>query len=208
MLPDEQRQEVVWARRSLVATGMHRSDRSALIQILDNLRSDIHELRRVNIVYRSSGHSEVHLRALDPYTLVYRWGWYVIGYCHLRQQVRTFRVDRIIELSITSLVYQIQPDFDIHAYLADELKDQPKVLVRLRFAPQVACVALGNRAFWETYAEQSDGSVDVTFSTPDLNWAASSAIAYGPMVLVLEPPELRQILHEWALLIANHYQSS
>ena len=53
---------------------MHRPDPSALIQILDNLRSDIHELRRVNIVYRSSGHSEVQLRALDPYTLVYRWG--------------------------------------------------------------------------------------------------------------------------------------
>ena len=35
LLPDEQRQEVAWARKSLIATGMHRTDLDALGEILD-----------------------------------------------------------------------------------------------------------------------------------------------------------------------------
>src|SRR5512136_1770696 len=86
LLPDEQRQEVAWARRSLVATGMHRSDQSRVNPIIEKLRRAVRELRRVDMRYRSSSQAEVQPRQVDPYALVYRWGWwYVIGYCHLRR---------------------------------------------------------------------------------------------------------------------------
>ena len=45
VLPDEQRQEVAWARRSLVATGMHRSDLQALGTTLEVLRQAAREQR-------------------------------------------------------------------------------------------------------------------------------------------------------------------
>ena len=44
------------------------------------------------MVYHTSGRPEPQSRELDPYALVHQRGWwYVIGYCHLRQEVRTFR---------------------------------------------------------------------------------------------------------------------
>lgn len=44
--------------------------------------------------------SEVSEREVDPYGLVYRMGyWYMVGYCHLRQDLRSFRLDRVLEAS-------------------------------------------------------------------------------------------------------------
>ena len=53
-----------------------------------------------------------------------------------------------------------------------------------------------------------DGSVLVTMTTPDLNWAASSALAYGPLVTVLEPEILREMVADWARAIAALYESA
>ena len=77
--------------------------------------------------------------------------------------------------------------------------------VRIRFAPQAATIALDNRAFWEAMEKQPDGTIVVTFSTPDLEWAASTVLAYGPLVTVLEPFELKTKVKEWAQAILAVY---
>jgi predicted DNA-binding transcriptional regulator YafY len=53
--------------------------------------------------------------------------------------------------------------------------------------------------------EQPDGSVIVTFLTPDVIWATSTALAYGPRVTVLEPEEVRQSVRTWAQAILGQY---
>jgi predicted DNA-binding transcriptional regulator YafY len=206
VLPDEQRQEVAWARRSLIATGMHRSDLDALAPALEKLRRAVREHRRVNIHYRSTSSPHAEARDIDPYALVHRWGWwYAISYCQLRQEMRSFRVDRMEAINLTAQVFQIPPEFDIQAYLANEWKAQPQIRVRLRFAPQGAHIAQYNRVYWETMEEQPDGSTQVSMMVPDLNWAASSVLAYGPWVTVLEPEALRRMVAEWAQAIAAQY---
>jgi predicted DNA-binding transcriptional regulator YafY len=203
LLPDDQRQEVAWARRSLLATGMHRSDQQALADTLEKLRRATREHRRVQMRYQGR---ETSLRDLDPYALVHRSGWwYVIGYCHLRQSLRTFRVDRITHINLLETVFEQPIVFDLHAYLAAEPQMQPAVRARLRFTPQFAGMALNNRPFWENLAEQPDGAVEVTFQSPDLEWAASTALAYGPAVEVIDPPELRSMVAEWAEAVAGLY---
>ncbi len=206
VLPDEQRQEVAWARRSLIATGMHRSDLDALAPTLEKLRRAVREHRRANIHYRSSNNPHPEPRDIDPYALVHRWGWwYTIGYCHLRQEMRSFRVDRMDSVNLTAQVFQIPPEFDIQTYLAEEWKAQPQIRVRLRFTPQGAHIAQYNRAYWETMEEQPDGGILAAMVVPDLNWAASTVMAYGPWVTVLEPEPLRQMVAEWAQAIAQQY---
>jgi predicted DNA-binding transcriptional regulator YafY len=207
LLPDEQRQEVAWARRSLIATGMHRSDLEALAPTLEKLRRAVREHRKVNILYRSSNSPHPEPRAVDPYALVHRSGWwYTVGYCHLRNEMRTFRVDRIDGLNLTDQLFQIPDDFDIQAYLAAEWQSQPQIRVRMRFNSQGAHIARYNRAYWDTLEERPDGSIDVAFSTPDLNWAASNVLAYGPWVMVLEPTTLREMVAEWAGAVAAQYK--
>jgi predicted DNA-binding transcriptional regulator YafY len=206
VLPDEQRQEVAWARRSLAIAGMHRADLERLAPHLEKLRRAVRERRRVHMRYRSGGTTEVQPRQMDPFALVHRWGWwYAIGYCHLRQGLRTFRIDRIQELSLTSQTFDLPAGFDLQGYLAGEFQAQPKSQARLRFIPQGAHAALDNPSFWEAVEEQPDGAIVVTFSSPDLEWAASIALAYGPIVEVLEPPELRQMVKDWAQVVVSLY---
>src|SRR5512136_999122 len=58
LLPDEQRQEIAWARRSLVATGMHRAGQDVLAPALEQLRRAVRENRQVKLIYRSSSHPQ------------------------------------------------------------------------------------------------------------------------------------------------------
>jgi len=206
VLPDEQREEIAWARRSLVATDMQRSDPGALAPWLEKLRRAVRERRRVHLSYRSSSQTEAQERDLDPYALVHRWGWwYVLGHCHLRQALRSFRVDRILGLTLLAQTFEIPAGFDVHAFLEQEFQNQPGVQARMRFLPAAAHIALANHASWETLEEQPDGSVIVTYRSPDLVWASSLALSFGPLVVVLAPEELRQELRTWAQEIAGFY---
>jgi len=200
VLPDEQRQEIAWARRSLAATGMNRADIGMLTPLLEKLRRAVRENRRASMTYHSSSNPHGEQRDLDPYALIHRSGWwYVVGFCQLRQDVRTFRVDRIAELNLTGQIFPAPTDFDIQDYIAQEWQDAQQMRVRMRFAPQFTHLAQYGRGYWETLEEQSDGSAVVAFSAPDVYAAASSALAYGPAVTVLEPPEVRDMVKDWAL---------
>ncbi|MEW5872657.1 MAG: YafY family protein [Chloroflexota bacterium] len=206
LLPDEQRQEVAWARRTLVATGMHRADLKNIETHLEVLRRAVRGQRRIEMLYRSSQQPHPAARQLDPYALVHRWGWwYVVGFCHLRQAVRTFRLDRILELNLRPETFKTPPTFDIRQYLAQGFAEQPQISVRLRFAPEAALLALDSRPLWDTLKEQPDGGLVVTFSAPDFAWAASTILSFGPAVTVLEPVELRRVVQEWAQGVLRQY---
>src|SRR5215216_960889 len=123
-------------------------------------------------------------RGLDPYALVHRWGWYVIGFCHTHQEVRTFRVDRISEIDLSDATFVQSPDFDLQVYFKNEMQTQLQITARLRFERESANIVAGNHSYWDKIETQLDGSVEVTFSSPTLEWANSTALAYGPAVEV------------------------
>ncbi len=206
VLPDEQRNEIAWARRTLVATGMHRADPSALAPTLEKLRRAAREGQRVKMQYQSTTGDKATERQVDPYALVHRSGWwYLVGYCHLRDAPRTFRVDRIQSLELLSQSFQPPDNFDIHAYLESKFGDQMVMRAKLRFRPEGAYVAISNRSIWEALEENPDGSVDVVLSAPDLPWLASISLSFATLVTVLEPPELREMVRDWAGAVVEQY---
>lgn len=208
LLPEEQVREVAWARQSLVATGMHRADLKALMPTLEKLRRATREHRSVEMTYQTSQVPHPSQRGLDPYALVHRWGWwYVIGFCHVRQEVRTFRVDRIFEIALLDTTFTPALDFNLQEYLKKELEAQPKIIARLRFEPEFTDLLAGNQSYWETVEPQPDGSVEVTFAAPALEWAAATTLAYGPAVEVLEPPALRAMVMEWIEATERKYKA-
>lgn len=207
LLPEEQAREVAWARGSLSATGMHRADLKLQTPTLEKLRRATREHRSVTMLYQTSQVPHPAERGLDPYALVHRWGWwYVIGFCHVHQEIRTFRVDRIFEVSLMDTAFTKPADFDLHEYLKNELQSQPQIVARLKFDAAFAHIVAGNHSYWRTVEPQPDGSVEVTFFSPTLEWAASSALMYGPAVEVVEPPELRSMVTEWIEATARRYQ--
>lgn len=61
----------------------------------------------VEIDYRTSREEQPKNRVIDPYGTVY-WNnkWYTIAFCHLRNEIRSFRVDRILQINRTQHLFK------------------------------------------------------------------------------------------------------
>ncbi len=182
LLPDDQRQEIAWARRSLVAAGLQRTELGAIQTTLETLRGALRETRRVRLVYEAVGRAEPTCREFDPYTLVYRWGhWYAAGFCHLRGAMRLLRVDRIRELNVMDERYEVPAGYDPHAFLeSSNFSPRRRCLPGCASPRQAAGFVRDASLGWSGIEEQPDGSLLATLPAADLQFAASMAISFGP----------------------------
>src|ERR1043166_4397959 len=100
VLPDRLRGRVQAVQGALTFTPLRgfisgaASNPSALLTISEAAQ----DTRRVWIRYRAFPSSEeVTERVIDPYGVVHHRGrWYVVGWCHLREAVRMFILDRVL----------------------------------------------------------------------------------------------------------------
>src|SRR5262249_33187680 len=81
--------------------------------------------RRVFLRYQN-WESKGSEREADIYGLVYRGGyWYSVGYCHLRQDLRVFRLDRISAVEMRDETFTRPLGFDCVAYVMHALSNTP-----------------------------------------------------------------------------------
>jgi proteasome accessory factor C len=157
--------------------------------------------------YQGGARTVATERVVDPYALVHRSGWwYFVGCCRLREAMRTFRVDRVLDLALTGDPFAPPENFDIHAYLAETFAEVPLVHARLRFAPEAAHIVHANLSAWDSHQEHPDGGFEVALSAPDLPWLASMVLSFSTWVTVIDPPELRDMVHNWAQGIVALYE--
>ncbi len=208
VLPDEQRREVAWARQNVLSIGTNWTDPNLAMPFLEQLHDAIYERRRVSMRYRGRSQAAPAPRELDPYKLVSRWGWqYCIGYCHQRQTDRTFRLDRIVELTVLERTFPDPVDFNLQAYLVSDPFFQPAIEVRLRFGPEAAVVAQDNRAYWKSITEQPDGAIIVTFEAADREAAVGMVLRVGFPATILEPVGLLELVRQQARAVSAHFDS-
>jgi predicted DNA-binding transcriptional regulator YafY len=89
--------------------------------LLVNLSDAIHTRHRICIEYRSPRSDET-AREVDPYGVVgWRGRWYMVGYCHLRQGLRIFRLDRMAGVQTLATVFEPPEGFDPLAHVTERL---------------------------------------------------------------------------------------
>ncbi|MEH7807611.1 WYL domain-containing protein, partial [Bacillus safensis] len=89
---------------------------------LKKLEKAIADAYTVKILYNKSGEKQLHHRCVDPYRIIY-WNnkWYVIGFCHLRNDMRSFRVDRIESLMLTVNHFDQKENFSARDFFINSL---------------------------------------------------------------------------------------
>lgn len=93
------------------------ADYSYKQEIFRRLSQAIRENGQLAMVYYTFSRDDVTKRTIDPYHLVFHDGfWYLAAYCHHREEVRLFRVDRIQSLTPTGEHFPATKDFDFEAY--------------------------------------------------------------------------------------------
>ena len=89
------------------------------------LSSALQSGRRVRLSYRSP-QGKVTERGFDPYGVVSQEGiWYTIGYCHLRQGLRVFRLDRVLQVEPLEETFTRPPTFNTLEYLRNSIARTP-----------------------------------------------------------------------------------
>ncbi len=155
--------------------------------------------RRVFLRYQA-WESTASEREVDVYGLVYRGGyWYSVGYCHLRHDLRVFRLDRIDQAEMRDETFTRPLDFDCVEYVMHALSNTPatwpvEVLVEtsleeLRQIIQPAVASL----------EQTSQGVMLRCSVGNLRWLAETMLVRMEWpFIVLTPPELKDELRRVA----------
>lgn len=190
VLPNDIREEVQRAQRSLVVLTGTARDYTPYHDLMASLRDCMAAGKRVVFNYRSFSRVET-ARTVDPYALSYRWGnWYLIGYCHLRKDLRTFRIDRIEHLEVLPETFELPRDFDAKTYLEDSMRWENQYQVEVWMSEEVAAEMNERAGDWMKVENRADGSVIVRFDVDNLNWATGWVLSWGKHARALSPPEL------------------
>ena len=159
--------------------------------------------RRVLLRYRAWDDEETE-RRVDLYGLVYRSGfWYAVGYCHLREDLRVFRLDRVRSAHMCDETYTRPPHFDCLEYVTRSIAMTPgqwqvEVLLEItleeaqRIVPQSLAML-----------EQTDGGVMFRCNSSNLEWISYVLVSLECPFIVLTPSELREAL----LRLSEHIAS-
>jgi predicted DNA-binding transcriptional regulator YafY len=72
----------------------------------------------VKIIYKTMSTQRTSTRIVDPYHIFQHQGvWYFCGYCHTREEIRDFALDRIKDCQSTGEKFVLPSDFNPQKYL-------------------------------------------------------------------------------------------
>ena len=198
VMPDKLRRQVR-AVDETVALDLSRPHQAGDQAVLATLSAAAQAQQRVHLHYGAPS-APLTERDLDPYGLGYRAGrWYVVGYCHLRQDLRAFRLDRIQRAEPIPASFRRPEDFDILAYLTESIATLPRshaveVLLHtdLATARREVFGALG-------VLEETAAGVLLRGQTDGLLWMARELARLPFRFEILSPDGLREAVREVAV---------
>jgi predicted DNA-binding transcriptional regulator YafY len=159
--------------------------------------------RRVRISHQSGQGVETE-RMVDPYGIVYLNGlWYLPAYCHLRQDLRVFRLDRITALTPTDEAFAPPVNFNSLDFVRQSLAEIPglwrvEVLLAATLDDAKRRVPLHLATL-----EATEGGVILRQNAEGLEEIARQLVRLGIPFTVRQPDELRDVLRA---LAAEVYQ--
>lgn len=125
VLPDPLRAPLAAMRETLSFTTDTVLAQAPETGVLLTLAQACHSGRTVGLRYRS-WHREHTEREVDPYGVVFHAGcWYLVGHDHLRDGLRTFRIDRIASATPGAATFTAPDDFDPVTHLTASLARTP-----------------------------------------------------------------------------------
>lgn len=159
------------------------------------------QCRQVRLAYAAGTGSTT--RTFDPYSVIHHDNhWYAVGYCHLRDALRTFRLDRVESVSLLNTPFVPPAGFDALNYMLasfeaipdrwniDVLLEMPLEAARQKMPRPLATIV------------QEGERVRLRASMPDLDEMARLLLTLGCPLTVVEPQELRDAF----LRLANAIQ--
>lgn len=205
VLSDDLRAEVDYLRRSL------RFINPGAANVPENLlpiRRAIIQRRTVQFDYHAravdDGGEAKTTRSADPYALINADNrWYMVAYCHLRHDVRNFRVERIEHIQVLRRAFARPATFDIQM-----LQARPReVTVKALFDRSVGRWVQEEQAYYLGSVEDRPDGLLVTLHVWREEDVLPWLLGWGSRVRVLEPESLRERIRQEAKALLDSYET-
>jgi proteasome accessory factor B len=159
----------------------------------------VRDRRPVTFAYRAAGRTDATKRALEPWGVVNRRGnWYVAGHDRARDATRVFRLSRIdgpVKLSGPAGSVVVPDGVDVRG-LVEEFGKTPERGQAERTTATLRVRAGAGHGFRRRPRSiepdpEHPGWDIVTVSFAEEKWYAEYVTSFGPDVVVLDPPDLK-----------------
>ncbi|MEV6302466.1 WYL domain-containing protein [Actinoplanes sp. NPDC051861] len=180
------------------------------------LASAVWDRRRCRMRYRRWRAPHEVDREIEPLGIVLKAGvWYFVA--RVEDDVRTYRVATILDLSVSDETFERPEDFDLAAVWAQWAAEFERRLhrdvatVRLSPAaldriPYLMTRAMAREAQSNLGPPDPDGWTTVDLPIESIRHAHPEFLKLGADIEVLEPAELRDMMRESALALAHLYR--
>jgi predicted DNA-binding transcriptional regulator YafY len=166
--------------------------------------------KRLAITYTARHNNQTTQRDVSPQRLVhYRENWYLDAWCHLRQELRNFALDRITQAQVLPSPAQeldpaaLQAAFDSSYGI---FSGGPVTWATLRFSPERArWVAQEQWHDDQRASTQPDGSYHLQIPYTDHRELIMDILKHGAHCEVLEPQSLRSAVVEEVKRMGEKY---
>lgn len=160
---------------------------------LEILFESIAEKKQVFLRYGSLREETPTERRLEPVGIFHENGhWYMLAYCHLREDYRQFRTDRILRIQRTPLDFVKQHgSLEDHRHKGEEV---PRTQVKILVERSVAKYLGSGKKYHGFVSERILGDqVEMTFMCKEEDHGfARWYLMFADCAQILEPDELRQ----------------
>jgi predicted DNA-binding transcriptional regulator YafY len=173
---------------------------------LVDLQKALGDKKAIQIRYQS-GQDAMTERTLEPIGLCYYGqAWHLIGWCHLRNGYRDFRVSRIQQLQILDKTFEPETHPSLQEYMQTMINSSELQEVVVRYT-KTAARHLGNQKYYYGYVreEVQDDHVLMYYVTSSLEYFGRWLLMYTNHVTVESPEALATVMKELTEEIRLHY---
>lgn len=172
----------VHERIALESSSRHISDQFRIIC------TAVEERQKLEIRYYALGSNRTTRRVIRPYHLMKRLGfWYLTAYCEKRKDLRTFKFERILSVSLQDERFDPPEDFDLEKYQSEFLRSTGEREIRIHFDEPAAPWI---REQWRTAVEPDPaGGIILTLHSETLEFASRLTLRWAPHSRPVAPPE-------------------
>lgn len=164
--------------------------------------------RNVIFLKYQADSDQVTERDVEPIGCYFHFNnWYLVAFCRLKQDYRTFKVNRIVEKISSAEVYAgSHPNID--EYLAAQAKAQKAEIVQVRFKKSVVKYTEGEKhSYGFVKSEQQGDDVIMTFLSSGLWGIGHWLLSFTDYATVESPQDLIEIMKAQVEKLAQHYSA-
>lgn len=196
----EKNQNVITADNHIFIdlSSWHKTTLAPKIELIQNA---INDKRKIEFTYFSPKGETV--RKINPYMLVFQWSsWYVWGYCHMRKELRMFKLTRAVNLNISEESFSEITDIPFYTPVVFDYQTE-EIEVTILFSDDVKWRIIDSYGV-ENITVTDKGNL-LTLTWTDKQSLFEWLLSFGTSAELLEPENLRKEFIATAEKIVEKY---